>query len=150
MEIRKMNYSHAFVSLYFRSLGAPKASILLSSINIFTMRDTCTIVQTEGRTSSLFECYAEVLPILYKDIHYLRDKYDSSHKNSTLNNSTSAKPTIQHSTLKTQNSTLRTIQNSTFNIQHCASRNHPLPRISHSALSLPPCAMPLLVSGIHT
>ena len=43
------------------------------------------IVQTESRTSSLFECYAEVQPIYCKDIHYLQDKYDSSHKNSTLN-----------------------------------------------------------------
>jgi len=90
-----MYYSHAFVSLYFRSLGASKASIRLSSINVFTMRDTCIIVQTEGRTSSLFECYAEVLPILYKDIHYLQDKYDSSHKNSTFDNSTLPQTTIQ-------------------------------------------------------
>ena len=36
-----MYYSHAFVSLFFRSLSAPKASIRLSSINVFTMRDTC-------------------------------------------------------------------------------------------------------------
>ncbi|WP_419562996.1 hypothetical protein, partial [Prevotella sp.] len=42
------------------------------------------IVQTESRTSSLFECYAEVLPILCKDRHYLRDKYDLSHNNSKL------------------------------------------------------------------
>ena len=62
-----MYYSHAFVSLYFRSLGAPKASIRLSSINAFTMRDTCIIVQTESRTSSLFECFAEVQPNLYKE-----------------------------------------------------------------------------------
>ena len=33
----------------------------------FTMRDTCIIVQTESRTSSLFECFAEVQPILYKE-----------------------------------------------------------------------------------
>ena len=39
----------------------------LSSINAFTMRDTCIIVQTESRTSSLFECFAEVQPILYKE-----------------------------------------------------------------------------------
>ena len=84
MEIRKMNYPHAFVSLYFRNLGAPKASIRLSSINVFTMRDTCIIVQTEGRTSSLFECFAEVQTILCKDRHYLRDKYDLSHNNSKL------------------------------------------------------------------
>ena len=39
-------------------------------------------MQTESRTSSLIECYAEVQPILCKDIHYLRNKYDSNHNNS--------------------------------------------------------------------
>jgi hypothetical protein len=40
------------------------------------------IVQTESRISSLIECYAEVQPILCKDIDYLRNKYDSNHNNS--------------------------------------------------------------------
>ena len=40
------------------------------------------IVQTERIKSSLLELYAEVQPILCKDIHYLRDKYDSNHNNS--------------------------------------------------------------------
>ena len=66
------------------------------------------IVQTESRTSSLFECFAEVQPILYKDIHYLRNKYYSSHNNSKFENSTLPSATIQHSTLN--------IQHSTFNI----------------------------------
>ena len=41
----------------------------------------CKIVQTESRTSSLFECYAEVQPIPCRDIHYLRGEYDSNHNN---------------------------------------------------------------------
>ena len=56
------------------------------------------IVQTESRTSSLFECFAEVQPILYKDRHYLRNKYYSSHNNSKFENSTLPSATIQHST----------------------------------------------------
>ena len=46
------------------------------------------LMQTESRTSSLFECYAEVQPILCKDIDYLRNRNDLSHNNS--------KSTIQH------------------------------------------------------
>ena len=60
-------------------------------------------MQTESIISSLLEYFAEVQPILYKDIHYLRDKYDLSRNNLTLN--------IQNGLA--HNSKLN-IQNSTF------------------------------------
>ena len=51
-------------------------------------------MQTKSRTSNLLESYAEVQPILCKDIHYLRDRNDLSNNNSKFDNSTLALPTI--------------------------------------------------------
>ena len=94
---------------------------------------------------------------------HLRNKYDLSHNKSKFDNSTLPPATIQHSTFKIQHCACATIQHSKLKTQHCAQFNiqhlklnialytpHPSPQISRSALLLPPCAMPLLVSGIHT
>ena len=42
-------------------------SLILANIQLSLSLQKSKIVQTESRTSSLFECYAEVLPILCKD-----------------------------------------------------------------------------------
>ena len=83
-------------------LSAKKACFQFAECSFSSVK----IVQTESRTSSLFECFAEVQPILYKDRHYLRNKYYSSHNNSKFENSTLPSATIQHSTLNIQHSTL--------------------------------------------
>ena len=89
-------------------------------------------MQTESRTSSLFECYAEVQPIFCKDIHYLRNKYDLSHNKSKFDNSTLPPATIQHSTFKIQHCACATIQHSAFKTQHCACAT-----IQHSKFNIP-------------
>ena len=92
------------------SIDVKRYSLILIYTHLFYAK----IVQTESRTSSLLECYAEVQPILCKDIDYLRNRNDLSRNNSTLNNSTSAKPTILALASGTAD----------YKTQHCALRNH--------------------------
>ena len=76
-----MNKVHFLNSTYADSIG-PTFCILrvvisfivltdvidiITNLMVCQCKDSAKIVQTESRTSSLFECYAEVQPILCKD-----------------------------------------------------------------------------------
>ena len=86
-------------------------------------------MQTESRASSLLECYAEVQPILCKDIHYLRERNDLSNNNSKFDNSTSALPTILALASGTAD----------YNIQHSTLRRVLMPSLGLGEFEL--CAM---------